>query len=57
MHFPGADRSVMVRTQRFKYELDGARPAQVGCYVLVSRDKLLTGFCCAKCSFIGDVWF
>ena len=34
--FPGSDKSVMYRTQRYLYHRDGARPAQVQCYVQVS---------------------
>ena len=57
-HFPGSDRSVMMRTQRARYERDGERPAQVGCYVQFSSlcYALLTAFfgaifgCLASCS-------
>ena len=34
--FPGSDKSVMYRTQRYLYHRDGLRPAQMQCYVQVS---------------------
>jgi len=34
--FPGSDKSVMYRTQRYLYHKDGMRPAQMQCYVQVS---------------------
>jgi len=34
--FPGSDKSVMYRTQRYLYHKDGLRPAQMQCYVQVS---------------------
>jgi len=34
--FPGSDKSVMYRTQRYLYHRDGQRPAQMQCYVQVS---------------------
>jgi len=34
--FPGSDKSVMYRTQRYLYHREGARPAQVQCYAQVS---------------------
>ncbi len=40
-HFPGADRSVMMRTQRARFQKDKKRPAQIGCYFQVSPSFLL----------------
>ncbi len=36
MPFPGSDRSIMMRTQRFRYDNEKERPAQVQCYFTVA---------------------
>ena len=33
--FPGADRTVMLRSERFRYDIEKHRPAQIQAYVQV----------------------
>ena len=33
--FPGSDRSVMLRSERFRYDIEKKRPAQIQTYVQV----------------------
>ena len=50
MPFPGSDRSVMMRTQRFRYA-DGERPTQIGCYM-----KLRSLLVAIKVMIIGAIF-
>ena len=38
LKFPGSDRSVMLRSERYRYELEKKRPAQIQSYVQVYSD-------------------
>ena len=35
LHFPGSDRTVMLRSERFRYDIEKKRPAQIQTYVQV----------------------
>ena len=35
LKFPGADRTVMLRTERYRYDVEKKRPAQVQAYIQV----------------------
>ena len=36
LKFPGSDRTVMLRSERYRYELEKKRPSQIQAYVQVS---------------------
>jgi len=57
--FPGSDRTVMMRTQRQRYHVDGERPAQVGCYLQVTSYMyaLITIFCGAVFGLLASFSF
>ena len=35
LKFPGSDRTVMLRTERFRYDVEKKRPSQIQAYVQV----------------------
>ena len=35
LKFPGADRTVMLRTERYRYDVEKKRPAQIQAYIQV----------------------
>ena len=40
LHFPGSDRTVMLRSERFRYDIEKKRPAQIQTYVQVYLNNI-----------------